>query len=64
MNTLCRIMQGLCLALILLLMFGLCDPEQDLNIWAVKWTICMLSGIIVIFDFCKELKETGSSKYP
>lgn len=63
-NIICRLVQGLAMLLILILVFAICDTDSNVNPNAVLWVTCMLVGISTIIEFCKELKEQGSDKYP
>ena len=63
-NIISRFIQGLSALLILVLVFAVCDKDSNVNTNAVVWIACMLVGVGTIVEFCKELKEPNSDKYP
>jgi hypothetical protein len=63
-NIISRFIQGLSALLILVLVFAVCAEDSNVNTNAVVWVSCMLIGVSTIVEFCKDLKEPGSDKYP
>ena len=56
-NSIARSVQSLTLVCVFFLLAGLCDPlQQDVNTSAVLWVTGTLFGVIVIAEFCKDLK--------
>ena len=52
-----RIVQALCLALLVILLFAACDVNSNIDIWAVKWVSCALVGLICMIEFCKDVEK-------
>jgi len=50
-NIIARLIQMIALASIVLIQFA------DANVDALTWVTCMMAGIIVLIEFCKELKS-------
>ncbi len=52
-NITARLIQMIALALIVLVQFATTQAPED----ALHWVTCMMAGIIVLIEFCKELKS-------
>lgn len=53
-NIIARLIQMIALALIVLIQFADANASAD----ALTWVTCMMAGIIVLIEFCKELKSS------
>ena len=51
-----RLVQALCLALLVILLFAATDVNSNIDIWAVKWVSCALVGLICMIEFCKDVE--------
>ena len=64
-NTCIRVVQGLCLALILVIQYTISYESTPSNYVSdsFMFMVCMLAAIIVVLEFCKEIKYYDSSTY-
>lgn len=51
-----RLIQAIALTSILILLYTVCDPTQEVNIQAIKWITPFLVGVMILVEFCKDLK--------